>query len=186
MKTPDLGCIVIFVHPAWFWPWKVFLHLVFGKGEVLFSPWKSLLVFNNDQMFDSNKVFVINLNSAASLGHCSIRREDLRQIGLIGFWKGLVINKWRRFGCITFDIWRECSFLSFQSELCAWRCISWICWVMHSLHLYIFEWNFWVKVAETIFLPFIRRLGAPGDQQKSLQLQPQLSLQLDRCSLSSN
>ena len=77
-------------------------------------------------------------------------------------------------------------FLSFQSELCAWRCIFWICWVMHSLHLYIFEWNFWVKVAETIFLPFIRRLGAPGDQQKSLQLQPQLSLQLDRCSLSSN
>ena len=110
------------------------------KGEVLLGS--LFLCSTTTGCLTATRFFVNNLSCAASLGHSCIGRGR--------FWKGLAINKWCRLGCITFDKQKECSFLSFQSELCAWRCISWICWVMHSLHLYIFEWNFWVKVAETI------------------------------------
>ena len=146
------------------------------KGEVLLGS--LFLCSTTTGCLTATRFFVNNLSCAASLGHSCIGRER--------FWKGLAINKWCRLGCITFDKQKECSFLSFQSELCAWRCISWICWVMHSLHLYIGVNSLSQGCRNHFLLPFIRRLGAPGDQQKSLQLQPQLSLQLDRCSLSSN
>ena len=154
-----------------------------NKGRGTFSTWKSLLVFNKDRLCDSNKVFVNNLSCAASLGHCCIRREDLRQIGLIRFWKRACHRQVKSFWMHYF--WSEGNVHFYLSNL---SCVpgdvfSWICWVMHSFYLYILEGRLWVKVAETNF--FFRRLGAPGDQQKSLQLQPQLSLQLDRCSLSS-